>query len=58
MSNAIQVGNYNEQQNGQRVRSPGSTGTGILPYTALLRARIPDASGAERYVTRVVVGNY
>ncbi|MNR71666.1 hypothetical protein D3C71_22970 [compost metagenome] len=57
VKNAIEVGNYNESQNLVTARTPFSTGTGTLPYTALLRARIPSPTG-ELFVTRVVVGNY
>lgn len=54
-TNAIYVGNYNEQvPNGTRVRSPASTGVGMLPYTALLRVELPSG----QYLTRVAVGNY
>lgn len=56
--NEILVGNSTESMNGQTVRSPASTGTGTLPYTAILAARIPAPDGVTAYVTRVAVGNY
>lgn len=59
LNNEIQVGNYNEVSGVQQVRSPATTGTGVLPYTALLRARIPaPPGGGELYVEQVVTGNY
>jgi len=54
----IEVGNYNESVNGIAARTPQSSGTGALPYTALLRARLPAPAGQTVYATQVVVGNY
>jgi len=54
----IEVGNANEQVGGVTVRSPATSGTGALPYTALLRARLPAPAGQSIYATQVVVGNY
>lgn len=56
--NNIEVGNFNEQVGPVQVHSPATTGTGSLPYTALLRARIPAPGGQTLYATQVVVGNY
>jgi len=58
--NAIELANHNETEStsGLTVRSPATTGTGVLPYTALLRARIPAPSGQNLYISRVVVGTY
>lgn len=56
--NNIEVGNATEQINGVQVRSPATTGVGTLPYTALLRARLPAPAGQTAYATQVVVGNY
>lgn len=58
LSNDIQTGNANESVGSTAVRSPQTSGTGTLPYTALLRARVPAPSGQEAYATQVVVGNY
>ena len=57
-NNEFLVGNHSEQMNGQQVRSPATTGTGILPYTALLAARLPSPAAAPAYASRVAVGNY
>lgn len=54
----IEVGNYTESVNGITARTPQSSGTGALPYTALLRARLPAPAGQTVYATQVVVGNY
>lgn len=54
----IEVGNYTESVNGITARTPQSRGTGALPYTALLRARLPAPAGQTVYATQVVVGNY
>lgn len=51
-------GNHNESMNGSQVRSPASTGTGVLPYTSIIAARVPAPEGVDLYVTRVAVGNY
>lgn len=58
--NSIEVANHNETEttSGIGVRSPATSGTGVLPYTALLRARIPAPAGQNLYVSRVVVGTY
>jgi prepilin-type N-terminal cleavage/methylation domain-containing protein len=56
--NNIEVGNFSESVNGVTVRSPQTSGTGALPYTALLRARLPAPAGQTVYATQVVVGNY
>jgi prepilin-type N-terminal cleavage/methylation domain-containing protein len=56
--NNIEMGNFNETVNGIQVRSPGSTGTGTLPFTALIRARVPAPAGTLTYVLQGVVGNY
>lgn len=56
-NNNIELGNYNESVNGITVRSPNTTGTGIFPYTTILRARVPSPTGTT-YVAKVVVGNY
>lgn len=52
------VANHNENINGQFVRSPASSGTGTLPYTALVAARVPSPAGTDVFVSRVAVGNY
>lgn len=58
-NSAILVGNHNESKNGLQVRSPATTGTGVLPYSALITTRLPTPAGmAEVFVTRVAVGNY
>lgn len=57
-ANAIEVGNHNEQVSGLQVKSPATTGTGNLPFTALLRTRLPAPAGQALYATQVVVGNY
>lgn len=58
--NNIEVENYNQAQNGITVRSPATSGTGVLPYTALLRAKLPSPPGGPGalYLSQVVVGNY
>lgn len=58
LNNAIEVGNHSESVNGVTVRSPATSGTGALPYTALLRARIAAPSNQTAHVLKVVVGNY
>ena len=57
-TNQIEVGNKSEQVAGVTVRSPATTGVGVLPFTALLRAKIPAPSGQDNYVHQVAVGNY
>lgn len=58
--NQIEVANSNESVNGLTVRSPLSSGTGVLPYTALLRAKLPSPPSASTnlFASQVVVGNY
>lgn len=56
--NAIEVGNHTESVGPLSVRSPASTGTGALPYTAILRARLPAPAGVDAFATHVVIGNY
>jgi len=58
LDNNIELGNHNESVNGVQVRSPATAGTGSLPYTALLRARLPSPPGTTAYATQVVVGSY
>lgn len=54
----IEVGNTNEAVNGVQTRSPASNaGPNALPYTALLRAKIPSPTN-DAYVMQVVIGNY
>lgn len=48
------VGDFSTVQ----VRSPQTSGVGSLPYTAMIRARVPSATGAPRYVSQTVVGGY
>jgi len=55
-NNDIQVGTYSESVAGVTVKSPVTTGTGVLPYTALLRARLPGP--ADNWAVRVAVGGY
>lgn len=58
-SNAIELNNATEASNGTTVRTPASaSGAGALPYTALLRARLPSPATSPAYATQVVVGNY
>lgn len=56
-SSDIELGNYNESINGVTVRSPATTGSGVFPYTAILRARVPNPSSTT-YAHKVVMGNY
>lgn len=58
--NVIEVGTYNESAAGVTVKSPHTSGVGVLPYTALLRTRLPgtDSSGADIWAVRVAVGHY
>jgi prepilin-type N-terminal cleavage/methylation domain-containing protein len=59
LNNDIQVDNYSQVQGTAKVRSPVTTGTGALPYTALLRAPLPTPPSApQAYAVQVVVGNY
>ncbi len=57
-SNQIEVSNYNEALNGSQVRSPWTSGTGVLPYTALLRARLPSPAASPAFAVQTVIGNY
>ena len=56
--NDIEVANLNESASGVQVRSPATAGTGALPYTALLRARLPAPTGVNSYAVQTVIGNY
>ncbi len=58
--NSIEVGTFNESAAGVTVKSPRTSGVGVLPYTALLRVRLPgtDSSGAPAWAVRVAVGHY
>lgn len=58
LDNQIQVGNHNESVGTLQVRTPATSGTGSLPYTALLRVRLPAPPGQTPYATQVVVGGY
>jgi hypothetical protein len=57
-SNTIQINNHSGSVGGVTVRSLATSGTGVLPYTALLRARVPAPAGATEYAIQVAVGNY
>lgn len=57
-NNAIQVGNDTESAAGVTVRSPDTTGTGSLPYTALLRAQVPTPGSTPTYTAISVSGSY
>lgn len=57
-NNSIQVGNDTESQGSVQVRSPDTTGSGSLPYTALLRAQVPSPTGTSEYLLSTVIGNY
>lgn len=58
--NVIEVGVSDESVAGVTVKSPRTSGVGVLPYTALLRTRLPgtDSSGAPIWAVRVAVGHY
>lgn len=43
---------------GRIARTPASTGTANLPYTAILRARLPGPASSSTYAIRAAVGNY
>lgn len=59
LNNAIQLNNSNGTMGGLQVRSPATTGTGVLPYTAMLRVQLPSPPSVPvPYFTQVVVGNY
>lgn len=58
VSNNIELNNHSLSQGGVTVRSPVTTGNGVLPYTALLRARVPSPTSAPEYAVQTVVGNY
>lgn len=47
-----------ELNNETEGRTPVTSGTGMLPYTATLRARLPGPAAQAVYATHVVVGNY
>lgn len=53
--NDIEVGTLTESAEGIRVKSPYTSGTGVLPYTALVRAALP---GANNWAVQVAVGHY
>lgn len=57
-NNLIELGNHNETQGTTTVRSPASTGTSIVPYTAVLRARLPSPAATPAYAVQTVIGNY
>lgn len=57
-ANAIELNNFDQSAGGITVRTPETTGTGVLPYTALLRAQVPSPAGAPEYAVQAVVGNY
>lgn len=57
-NNLIEVANLNESYGGSTVRSPATSGMGVLPYTALLRARVPSPASAPSYAVQTVIGNY
>lgn len=57
-NNRIEVANFNESAGGAQVRSPSTTGSGVLPYTALLRARLPSPAATPSYAVQTVIGNY
>lgn len=58
-NNIIEVNNHSGSANGTTVRSPSTSGAGSLPYTALLRARVPTPPGQPaQYAVQVAVGNY
>lgn len=59
-SNTIQMNN-SRVVDGSTIqpRTPHTSGVGSLPYTAVLRARVPSTSlSMPRYVTHVAVGGY
>ena len=58
VNNAIQLGNDTESAAGVTVHSPDTTGTGSLPYTALLRAQLPTPGGTPTYTAISVSGSY
>lgn len=58
VDNTIQVGNHSEAQGAVTARSPATAGVGALPYTAILRARIPAPGNQPAYITQVIVGGY
>jgi len=58
-NNTIEVNNGTGAANGTTVRTPWTSGSSALPYTALLRARVPTPPGAPvSYALQVAVGNY
>ena len=57
----IEMDNYNQTVNGYTVKSPfaDAANRGRLPYTALLRTKIPsNSTTTPSYISKVVVGNY
>lgn len=57
--NAIQFTNGSVgDASAPQIRTPQTTGVGGLPYTAVLRARVPSTSASPSYVTHTVVGSY
>lgn len=58
VSNSIELNNHSLSQGGVTVRTPVTSGNGVLPYTALLRARLPSPTSAPEYAVQTVVGNY
>lgn len=57
-NNNIEMNNHNQGMGGVTVRTPATTGTGVLPYTAMLRARVPSPNGTTEYAIQTAVGNY
>lgn len=57
-NNQVEVNNFNQTVGGVTVRSPATSGTGVLPYTALLRARVPAPNGVQAFAVQTAVGNY
>lgn len=55
-NNTIEVNNFDGVVGTIQARTPATTGTGVLPYTALLRTRIPGPG--PLYAAQVVVGAY
>lgn len=57
-SNRIEVGNFNEQVAGVTVRSPAAPTGASLPYTAVLRTRMPSPDTDPQWAVKVAVGQY
>lgn len=55
-SNDIEVGNLTESAAGLTVKSPRTSGLGVLPYTALVRAALPGPE--NNWAVQVAVGHY